>query len=254
MDNGIYRNISFGDYRKIEAVNNSMLTKFSITPAHAKAAMETPCESASMLLGSVFHSLVLEPLDFADNYAIEPNINKCTNAGKEELRAFIEANKGKTVISQAVFDTADLMAKKVLNHPIAKQFLGGESELTIIWETNCIKCKGRIDQKIDGVIVDLKSTHNANPDSFKSSLYRYRYHQQAAFYLDGIKGLTGEDCSFVIIAQENDAPYGTSVFEIDSEVVNLGRQEYLSNLAEYQECITFDVWPCYPEILHKITL
>lgn len=258
LDIGIHKNIAFSDYKRIKAVNNSYLSKFSQTPAHAKDYLENNSEvaSASMVLGGAFHQATLEPYEFYEKYAIAPDdINLRTKAGKEEYAAFKELHKGKEIITAEVSVTASIMADTVRNHNIAKKFItGGDTELTIIWEINGILCKGRIDKKLDGIVVDLKSSRNAEAGAFRSSFFKYFYHQQGAFYCDGIKALTGEDCSFVVVVQESDSPYGTNVFEVKNDVLELGRQEYMKHLEEHKLSTELDFWPCYPEELNIISL
>ncbi len=256
MKPGIYKNLTFAEYLEIEAVSNSFLSRFALSPAHAKAFAEGEQKaSEAMLLGSAFHSKVLEPFDFDGHYVVEPVVNKRTKAGKEELAKFAEDNQGKDVISPDTATLVDRMAQAVNAHSLASKYLtGGETELTIVWECEGVLCKGRIDHKLDGIVTDLKSTRNASSIAFRSAVFNYLYHHQAAMYLDGIKVLTGEDCSFVFVAGEKTEPFGVSVHELGQDVIELGREEYLRNLGTYKECKVFDNWPCYPETLNQITL
>ena len=256
MKPGIYKNLSFAEYLEIDAVSNSFLSKFSISAAHAKAYAEGEQKpSEAMLLGSTFHSKVLEPFDFDEHYATEPVVNKRTKAGKEELVTFVKNNQGKEIISPDTATLAGRMAQAVNAHSLAPKYLtGGETELTIVWECEGVLCKGRIDHKLDGIVTDLKSTRNASPIVFRSAVFNYLYHHQAAMYLDGIKVLTGEDCSFVFVAGEKTEPFGVSVHELGEDVIEIGREEYRQNIEQYKQCKAFENWPCYPETLNEIRL
>lgn len=256
MEPGIYKDVSFADYLEIEAVSNSYLSKFSISAAHAKAYADGERkESEAMKLGTVYHTMVLEPAKFVDQYAIEPVVNKRTNAGKDELAKFAEENAGKEIVSQDTVDLVAAMVESLTGNELALSYLtGGETELTIVWECEGVLFKGRIDHKQDGIITDLKSTRNANPAAFKSAIFNYMYHHQAAMYLDGIKALADEDCSFVFVAGEKTEPFGVSIHELGEDVIQLGREEYRRNLETYKSCKVFDNWPCYPETLNQIRL
>lgn len=254
MNIGLHHNLSFADYVKIDAVNNSLLGKFSISPAHALAYMQGGFSgSEAMLLGSVFHSLTLEPFGFDSEYAILPEVDRRTKAGKETAAAFEKENAGKIIITSAMLETANNMVDAAMNNSIAESFISdGEKELTAIWEIKDVICKGRIDNKQPNIIIDLKTSRNARPDNFKSTVYKYNYHQQAAFYLDGIEKITGEKCDFVFVVVENNPPYGVSVHKMSKDIIDLGREEYLKNLDTFMSCLAFDAWPCYPEELYTI--
>ena len=64
---------------------------------HVAGTMKPPEPSASMVLGTAVHSMLLEP--DKDSIAVAPAINRRTNAGKEKWEEFsIDAEtKGKTV-------------------------------------------------------------------------------------------------------------------------------------------------------------
>ena len=57
------------EYFAAEGISNSTLGKMKRTPAHCKYAMENPSEpTANMRLGSLFHTLVLEPEKYQERY------------------------------------------------------------------------------------------------------------------------------------------------------------------------------------------
>lgn len=252
---GIYKNLTFAEYLAIDAVSNSYLSKFSISPAHAKAYADGHDPTDAMILGTAYHTKVLQPEQFNELCAIEPEVNRRTKAGKDELAKFAEDNEGKAIISVEDDALLDRMVEAINAHSLARDYLwGGEIELTIVWECEGVLCKGLIDNKQPGIITDLKSSRNASPAAFKSAIFKYAYHTQGAMYVDGMKALTGEDYSFVFVVGEKTEPFGVSVHELGQDVIEVGREEYRRNLATYKECKVFDNWPCYPETLHQIRL
>jgi len=66
MQSGIY-NMSFEDYKKIDAINNSKLVRASKTLAHALYEKE---DTAVMNLGRDFHTYLLELGRFKKEYAV----------------------------------------------------------------------------------------------------------------------------------------------------------------------------------------
>lgn len=255
MKPGIYPNLTFAEYLEIDAVSNSFLSKFSISPAHAKAYEEGHDPTDAMILGTAYHSKVLQPDEFDKLCAIEPEVNHRTKAGKETLARFAKDNEGKAIISLEDHALLDKMVEAIDAHCLAREYLsGGELELTIVWECEGVLCKARIDHRLDGILADLKSSRNASPTAFKSAVFKYAYHTQGAMYVDGMKALTDEDYSFVFVVGEKTEPFGVSVHELGQDVIELAREEYRRNLATYKACKVFDNWPCYPETLNQIRL
>lgn len=252
---GIYPNLTFAEYLEIDAVSNSYLSKFGISAAHAEAYAEGHDPTDPMILGTAYHSKVLQPEQFDELCAVEPEVNRRTKAGKETIAKFAEDNEGKAIISLEDDALLDKMVEAIDAHSLAREYLsGGELELTIVWECEGVLCKGRIDNRLDGILADLKSSRNASPAAFKSAVFKYAYHTQGAMYVDGMKTLTGDDYSFVFVVGEKTEPFGVSVHELGQDVIGVAREEYLRNLETYKACKVFDNWPCYPETLNQIRL
>jgi exodeoxyribonuclease VIII len=255
MDTGISASIPFNEYTAIAAINNTVLSKImNESPAHAKVYMDNPPEpSKAFIIGAAAHKMILEPFDFDSEYVVAPACDRRTKAGKEEYTSFLASVNGREIIDNKTFETVTAMATAVSNHAIAREFLkDGEAETTIVWESDGTKCKTRVDYLTDGIIVDLKTTANAHPDSFKNSIQKYSYYQQLAFYADSYSYIYGNIPVAIIIAVEKEPPYGISVHEFSEDSLEQGRVLYKQALDIYQECIAFNRWPCYPEELNIV--
>lgn len=255
------RNMTNAEYHATPAISKSDLDLIDKSPEYYKYFKENPREqTAAMLLGSVFHKLVLEPETFAAEYAVCPAVDRRTKADKETYQAFVDSlHDGVEVITDDVYKTAQAMAEAVKNHPIVARLLqGGQAETSYFWDENGIECKCRPDYLRTDIkcAIDLKSTQNASPESFVRSAYDYRYHVQAAWYLRGLKACGVEAENFIFIAIEKEAPYTVCVYAADDLMLRLGEQEALENLKTYAECRDTDIWYGYekePEI-HSLSL
>lgn len=261
VENGNPVTMTNAEYHATPAISKSDLDLINRTPAHYRYVKENPKEQTSaMLLGSVFHKLVLEPDSFYAEYALCPAVDRRTKAGKGTYQAFVDSlHDGIEVITDDIYKTAQAMAEAVKKHPIAVKLLqGGQAESSYFWQENDIKCKCRPDYLRTDIkcVIDLKTTQNASPDIFIKSAYDYRYHVQAAWYLRGLKTCGIDVENFIFIAVEKEAPYTVCVYTADDLMLQLGEQEAMENLRVYAECEKSGIWYGYekePEI-HSLSL
>jgi hypothetical protein len=95
-------------------------------------------------------------------------------------------------------------------------------------------------------IVDLKTTTSAARRPYQRATYQYGYHVQAAWYLDLYVASTGEDrTDFLNVVQESFPPFQPGRRLISSELVELGRSDYIGALRDYCQCLKTGTWPDY---------
>lgn len=104
------------------------------------------------------------------------------------------------------------------------------------------------------VCVDLKTTVSADPDEFVRSVTKFRYHMQAAWYLDGLCANGIGDARFLFVAVEKTAPYLVSVIELDAAALAEGRRLNRQAVDLYAHCVEHDQWPGYGDGIHTISL
>jgi hypothetical protein len=99
----------------------------------------------------------------------------------------------------------------------------GKAEQSYFWtdvETR-EECKCRPDwHSADGkIIVDVKTTEDASPGKFlRSSVLGWRYHVQAAFYMQGLP--TAEVFLFVVV--EKKPPFAVAVYSLPQKLIDRG--------------------------------
>ena len=214
------KQMSAEDYRNDEAFSRSQLFKLSKSPAHFKYALENPeVETPALAFGT--------------------------------LAAQIDAS-GKIPISEDAFAQIQAMAESVMSNKYAAALLnGGEHEKSYFWTDKLtglkLKCRPdcRTDLRSTSVIVDLKTTENADTDSFMHSCIKYGYDLQAAMYTQGVSEIERKPHRFVFIAVEKSPPYACNVLEADDFIIQKGTKDLNDYLYTLKECLKTGNWYSY---------
>lgn len=240
------------EYRAHPAISKSDLFKITKSPLHFKYSLENPEESTpSLSFGSACHKYILEKDDFGNEFAVMPDVDRRTKEGKLEYQAFIEENNGKIMISNDEIEKIKEMAAVVYSNKFAKRLLDGEHEKSFFWKDQDTEeeCKCRPDDIVvigdQHVLVDYKTTDNAETEAFRGSAIKYGYDLQAGMYLEGYKANTGQDAAFIFIAQEKKPPYAINILQADEFMVREGKQLFHDLMEIYHDCKTTGNWYGY---------
>ena len=185
------------EYNAADGIRRSDLWLMKDSPEKFKYHMDHPEDedekNPAFLFGSACHKMVLEPESFEDEYAVAPNVDRRTKAGKEEWMQFCDQNEGKIVLGADDFKTISEMSKAVTVHPLAGRMISGHHEVPFFWidpdtGEKC-KCKADVVKITDRkyVLVDYKTTTDASTETFNKHILRFGYHVQAAMYTEGVQ-------------------------------------------------------------------
>lgn len=241
------------EYSEMPGIRRSDLWWMKRTPAHFQWHTTHKEESDALAFGSAAHMAVLEPELFAIEYAVIPQVDRRTKAGKEQIEQFKSENPNKTWIAHDDWETIMCMKAELMLNDDIRQILTAEKrvEVPFFWKDeetgeDC-KCKADIITEIDGVpyIIDYKTTTSCEDGAFERSCRKYGYRFQAGFYAEGIDMLTMEEHRFAFIAQEKTAPYMARLFICDEGFVNAGKREFHELLRKYHQCKVNDEWKGY---------
>lgn len=138
----------------------------------------------------------------------------------------------------------------------ADMFTAGGPERTLIWyeEEFGAWCRARLDwlrPVVSSVsawaIDDYKSTSaSANPETWTRTLFSAGTDIQAAWYLRGLKALTGVEGTFRFAVQETYPPYALSVIALSPSAMLLAEKKCLYALESWQSCQQKRDWLGYP--------
>ena len=249
------------------------LVEFAKCPHRWKSGYKDGQESnESLEWGSLIDTLLLDRERFEQKYAVAP-MTYIAESGKDKgkekpwnwnakvCQRWKDSQNGKQIIKVGRRTDAQLaILEFTCNHDIVeiisssdKQVMvsgGYEDDETGITIPICalIDIVPQLTRYSDS-LMDLKTSNSADSRSWPSSVFRYGYHVQSAFYLDLYNAATGENrANFRHIIQESFPPYEIGKRILAKEFIDLGREKYLSALKQYCQCIKSNHWPTYEEM------
>ncbi len=161
-------------------------------------------EKPHHVMGHALHKLVLEGKDEFDEVFLRgPTVDDALSSGMKGVAtkaAKAEAKKINRVMLKAdEYDGIAEWAGAILRNPfLAEAFRGGFGEVSVFWEREGVRLKGRFDylkiMERSGYMLaangDLKTVENIYDDNFKricrQAIERYHYDAQASHYIDGL--------------------------------------------------------------------
>lgn len=249
------KQMSIKEYHNADGLSKSMMDYLTKSPAHLKYATENREErqNDNLTMGSLLHTILLEPQKFKQEYIIMPNnVDRRTKQGKEIYENLIANGQGKEIISQEQFELANIWASKILEHPKASEYFKrhAKNEVSIFWtdKNTGELCKARPDKIIleDDCIVDLKTAVSAQQDDFQRKAFEFGYHRQAYWFAEAYKQQYGRDLKeFVFIVVEKTPPYNVVVYVASEFFIEVGGIECRDLLNKYHKCKQTNNWYGY---------
>jgi len=229
-----------------------------------------PPSGNALTVGSAFHTIVLEPDCFdAEFMVMNETINKRTKVGKARLAELhgIAATEGKEILEKQDFQMIQSMRDSFGLCDINRHMVADSNIERSFYVNDFHGCSVRIrpdgycpspNQTVPGAptesyIMDLKSCQDASPRAFKTDMYKYGYHIQAAFYLD----VLSHTCKlwaahnklpdfpvfkdFYFLAVEKKRPFAAQIYRLGDQMVAEGRFQYLQALKMWSDYLDTNV-------------
>jgi len=202
--------------------------------------MDQDKETPAMRVGTAFHTLILEPDKFDNEYVCGPDCDRRTSAGKKAWADAENSNEKKHLLTINDWDMIHNMKESIENSRLASHLLNpnyGLAEETMMWNDSELGTlmKGRSDFRNtkEKIVIDLKSTMDATPDKLERDLWStdLRYHVQAAIYTDGARAILEDDSwEFYFIFVEKKAPFTVQTVHLPQKSIDIGRIQYRDNV------------------------
>lgn len=251
FNDGIY-DITNDDYHGSEGISRSQLMLLDKSPYHfwyevlsgqAQKREATP----AMKIGSLFHTLLLEPEKFEEDYLL---ISQKTMPKKDTnpYNIIMEEAAGREAITEDQFVKVNNMVELVNRHEIVTTLLDeAQFEQSIYWTDSDtgLQFKVRPDIWSAKMIVDVKTTQDASLHTFKSSALKYGYYLQAGMMYEACKAIGKPFDMFVILACEKEAPHVPAVFSMSDAALQYGIEQFMNYKKRLKECLDKNQWDGY---------
>ena len=128
--------------------------------------------------------------------------------------------------------------------------LAGPCEQTMIWLSDGVLCRTRVDNTTDDLceVFDLKCSDDANPQNLTRHIHDMCYDLQAAAHLDAIETLRPElvgRIKFADVFIEMEYPYFVVRADHSESMLEVGRSKWRRAREIWRECLDSGKWPGY---------
>ena len=189
---------------------------------------------------------------------------KGTEANKRTADAMVEEYKPwldamqmglNMVVSTVEREELLRLSQHIRNYnSITREIFGatdGQSEEVCHWldHKTRVRCKAKLDYTIRSirVMMDLKTSGDASPDSFARDSDRYHYHWQPGFYTDGMYYSTDTQVdilpeNFIFMVLDKNPPHEMGFYTLTPESIQMGQEQYAEALEKISICIDQQKW------------
>lgn len=256
-------NDTMEQYLANPAMSASKCREILRSPLHFKTRYIDPFEeneTPALRFGKLAHAALLEPRRFLENFRVEPDVNRRTNAGKEALAAWhaslpqgaiaLDGEEAKAIVG---------MCDALMAHPVASGLLkNGVAEHSLYWQNEAtgMACKIRPDYLTeDGWLINVKTSLDASRKEFTRDIGTYDYHLGAAMQTMGFRAKFGHDPKgYVFVVCEKKPPYAVAVYVADDSVIEIGTDGVMRALQRAKACFSENRWPGYQEEAENISV
>ena len=235
--------------------SHSMLEVFRKSPKlfdkyYITKTLKRPPPSMAMVMGSLLHTLILEPETFGDVFHVAEGCNSRRGKAWQGMVATAEAYGREPVLPGQV-ESAQSMATAIKEHPLAAKLLAmeGVTEEPIRWEKSnglLLKCKPDklvLDTGLDCLLYcEFKSSATPSREKFQWQIRDFGYARQAVHYEDGATAKYSKMVKTVFIVVGNEEPHDVFTYQLKSTRLEEAYRQNAETLADLHDCLQSGKW------------
>lgn len=224
-----------------EFISSHGIQEILKSPAHYREFLkEDRSPSEAMRFGSAAHRAMFYP-DYSGIGVSTARSYRTKEFAADEM-SLLKDGANEVVVIHDDMERIKKMRDVLMKHSLSRQaIINGIAETSGLWtrkDYEGVRSKMKIDYLLPDVkvIVEYKTAADARVDKFTKAAIDYGYDIQAAYYVDGMKFLTGGDWKFIFIVQEKEPPFAVNYFIASDEFIKLGTKKVRAGLKRYFEC------------------
>ena len=210
-------------------------------------------QTQPMRFGSALHEACLfGMLEYSNKYAVLPpeisSLNKNSNAYKDGLKAFLESNTEKEILSIDEHNLICDMQASFVTSEIYEEIFSEANEKILIEEQiefmyNGVKCRGRLDaaslKNSLWTVYDLKTTQDSlDLDGLSKSINQYKYYRQLEMYRMAISSKYDEDIEMKLVFLGKEYPnLPVTVDRLDDKYYDTAKMDIFFLTEKWREFI-----------------
>ena len=257
-----FHQISEREYHALPGPSASRCKAVARSPMYCKAQLDGLLSVSKALIdGRAAHYAMCFPNEFELKYFPFPKrINLTKNEDKAIKEEYVSRYGADFCLQPEDFQMCLRVRDRVWSKSSIREVLEkvSEFESSGLWkhDDSGAVCKMRLDALATPIAIalDFKTTTDASRSAFSWSLAKYKYHWQAAFYMNGLAQLGAKVDSFVFIAIEKAEPFDAALYVLDKDSLARGWEEVEPWIKVYHGCETTGQWPGYPDFAQDISL
>ena len=218
----------------------SSIKEFAKSPRHYLdyISKERTPPTDAMKLGSMVHCMLLQPELFNDQFTVAPDINKRTNAGKEEWALFCSQHSGKTIVTNEDYEHARKLSDGAMANPRIPEMIKSCYDFECEWSADIedLPFRGFYDGISTEYVIEVKTINDGNPKNVMSDFYRRKYHLQAGLY----HMVSSKPIAYIVI--ETSEPYLSYVAQADSSYLKKGIEEAGHLMDKFKFCMEHNLF------------
>lgn len=227
------------------------------TPLHLRQSwLEPEKRDHRANMGTAIHCLLLEPLRKGAAIKVIEAPDFKTKAAREAADEALDA--GMVPLLVETFERAMTAVDAVRSHQGAAELLdsGIPEQCYFAKHQSGVYVKARPDLVNGaGIIVDIKSVGDANPEFIRRRIYDGSWYTQSVFHCDVYERVTGrQPADYLWICVEQKPPHAVAVYRPSRDAMVAGARKNAAAIETFAECARTGVWPGYPTGVRELGL
>lgn len=229
------------DFLKSRPLSQSSLKEFKKSPLHYIAYLEDKKEyNPAYVIGGAIDCLIFTPEDFNKRYIVNAECDRRTKEGKAIYEEFLKDADGKEILKKEDFEMCVAMKHSFFMNPLANKLFERcdnlQTKMNWIDKETKLPMVTIADATGEGIILSLKTSQSANPDSFSADASKYNYFLQCGIEMEAM-ARKGKFPDYYYAVIEKSGRYPITIMKASDDFINYGKKLFRNLLENFNMCM-----------------